>query len=165
MQLRRPTISDEKAILEMFKEFQDSSSKLHGCFNLDHLNYSEWLKQTKDYEMGLDIPETFVPNIEFILWDNQDRAIGFLNLRLMLNKKLLEKSGHIGYSIRPSQRNKGYGKQILALGLQEAYRKNIREVLVTCHESNVASRAIILANGGILEDVRKGMERYWITPK
>ena len=36
-------------------------------------------------------------------------------------------------------------------------------VLVICHVGNPASRAVILANGGVLEDVRKGIERYWIA--
>lgn len=33
---------------------------------------------------------------------------------------------------------------------------------MTCSQDNTASRAIILANGGVLEDIRDGMERYWI---
>ena len=48
------------------------------------------------------------------------------------------------------------------MGLQVAKEKNIKRTLVTCSVNNPASRAVILANGGLLEDVRNGVERYWI---
>ena len=85
-----------------------------------------------------------------------------MNLRLRLNKELLNFAGHIGYSIRPSERDKGYAKEALRQGLQVAKEKNIKRALVTCSTENPASRAVIVANGGVFEDVRNGVERYWI---
>ena len=90
------------------------------------------------------------------------QALGFLNLRLRLNDYLLENGGYIGYSIRPSERGKGYAKESLRQGLQVAKGKNIKRALVTCSTENPASRAVILANGGQLEDIRHETERYWI---
>ncbi len=43
-----------------------------------------------------------------------------------------------------------------------AKEKNIHRALVTCSIKNPASRAVILANGGQLEDIRHETERYWI---
>ena len=94
--------------------------------------------------------------------DDVGRALGFLNLRLRLNEGLLNYAGNIGYSIRPSERGKGYAKETLRQGLQVAKEKNIKKALVTCSVNNPASRAVILANGGLIEDVRNGVERYWI---
>ena len=62
-------------------------------------------------------------------------------------------------SIRKRQ---GYAKETLRRALQVAKEKNIKRTLVTCSVNNPASRAVILANGGLLEDVRNGVERYWI---
>ena len=101
--------------------------------------------------------------MQFVSFDKEnDRALGFLNLRLALTLALLQMGGHIGYSVRPSARGRGVAKAMLLRGLQEAAAKNIASVLVTCHVDNLASRAVILANGGRLEDVRDGVERYWI---
>ena len=51
---------------------------------------------------------------------------------------------------------------MLRQGLLEAKAKNINKILLTCRDDNPASRAVILANGGILEDIRDHIERYWI---
>ena len=113
-------------------------------------------------EMGINLPENRVPSIQFVLFDKSGHALGFLNLRLRLNEGLLNHAGHIGYSIRPSERGKGYAKEALRQGLEVAKEKNIKRALVTCSRENSASRAVILANGGVYEDVRNGTERYWI---
>ena len=111
---------------------------------------------------NLNIPENWVPAIQLVSFDEADYALGFLNLRFRLNDYLLEKGGHIGYSIRPSERGKGYAKESLRQGLQVAKDKNIHRALVTCSIKNPASRAVILANGGQLENIRHETERYWI---
>ena len=64
---------------------------------------------------------------------------------------LITYGGHVGYSIRPSQRQKGYGRQILSLSLQESERMGLKKVLVTCNSNNVASKRIIESNGGRFE--------------
>ena len=103
-----------------------------------------------------------MPYIQLVAFAADGQAVGFLNLRLRLNDYLLQEGGHIGYSIRPSARGKGLAKEQLRQGLQVAKSKNIKRVLVTCDSDNAASRGVILANGGALEDIRSGKERYWI---
>ena len=163
MELRRPRLADKATVLEMMAEFENSQSAHDGGFwDTENFVYEEWLETNMQKEMGINLPENRVPSIQFVLFDDAGRALGFLNLRLRLNEGLLNYAGHIGYSIRPSERGKGYAKETLRQGLQVAKEKNIKKALVTCSVNNPASRAVILANGGIFEDVRNGVERYWI---
>ena len=124
--------------------------------------YEEWLKSNQGQEMRTNLPEGWAPAIQLVAFARDGQVVGFFNLRLRLSDYLLEVGGHIGYSIRPSERGKGYAKESLRQGLQVAKGKNIKRALVTCSTENPASRAVILANGGVYEDVRNGTERYWI---
>ncbi|WP_105095524.1 GNAT family N-acetyltransferase [Streptococcus suis] len=162
MELRRPTLADKETILDMLAEFEAVGSAMDGGFISRDVNFEEWLEKLKLAELGIGVSEGFVPYVQYVSFDPTGRAIGFLNLRLRLNDFLLNKGGHIGYSIRPTERGKGYAKEQLRLGLQEAATKNISQVLVTCSADNQASRRTIVACGGVLEDVRDGVERYWI---
>ena len=163
MELRRPRLADKATVLEMMAEFENSQSAHDGGFwDTENFVYEEWLETNMQKEMGINLPENRVPSIQLVSFDDVGRALGFLNLRLRLNEDLLNYAGHIGYSIRPSERGKSYAKETLRQGLQVAKEKNIKKALVTCSVNNPASRAVILANGGLIEDVRDGVERYWI---
>ncbi|MCK6128898.1 GNAT family N-acetyltransferase [Streptococcus halitosis] len=163
MELRRPILADKEAVLEMMAEFEKSQSAHDGGFwDTENFVYEEWLKNNQDHEMGINLPEGWVPDIQLVAFSKDGQAVGSLNIRLCLNDFLLEEGGHIGYSIRPSERGKGYAKESLRQGLQVAKEKNIKKALVTCSTENPASRAVIVANGGLFEDVRNGVERYWI---
>ncbi|AQA08178.1 acetyltransferase family protein [Streptococcus oralis] len=156
-------MADKETVLEMMVEFEQAQSPHDGGFwETEAFSYEEWLETNMQKEMGINLPENRVPSIQFVSFDDVGRALGFLNLRLKLNEGLLNHAGHIGYSIRPSERGKGYAKEALRQGLQVAKEKNIKKALVTCSTENPASRAVIVANGGVFEDVRNGVERYWI---
>lgn len=163
MELRRPRLADKETVLEMMAEFEQAQSPHDGGFwDAENFVYEEWLESNQNHEMGINLPEGWVPGIQLVAFSRDGQAVGFLNLRLCLNDFLLEEGGHIGYSIRPSERGKGYAKESLRQGLQVAKGKNIKRALVTCSTENPASRAVIVANGGVFEDVRNGVERYWI---
>lgn len=162
MELRRPRLEDKEAVIDLMLEFERSNAAHDGGFwDKENFVYEDWIAGNQDAEMGLNIPNTWVPAIQFVAFD-KGQAVGFLNLRLRLNEHLRGHGGHIGYSVRPTMQGKGYATAMLKEGLLVAASKNIHRVLVTCAEDNSASRAVILKNGGILEDIRQGIERYWI---
>ena len=45
--------------------------------------------------------------------------------------------------------------------LKVAAGLDIERALITCHVSNVGSRRVIERNGGVLQDERNGVMRYW----
>src|ERR1700680_292668 len=133
-------------------------------------------KISKDFEAFLHMLEESkhvntssnrVPMSDFWLIDGDGYA-GRLSLRHELNEALLVWGGHIGYQIRPLKRRRGYGKEILRLGLIKARELGLRRVLVTCDEDNTGSRKIIEYNGGQLENIIEVRDspvrkmRYWI---
>ena len=97
------------------------------------------------------------------------RLVGMIDLRHRLNDFLAEYGGHIGYSVHPAYRRKGYATQMLALVLEKARKRGLNRVLVTCNEDNEASRRTILRNGGAfdgnrwLEEEKQTVSRYWIA--
>ncbi|MGN9163136.1 GNAT family N-acetyltransferase [Clostridium sp.] len=95
--------------------------------------------------------------------------VGMIQIRHFLNDYLLQYGGHIGYSVRKSERNKGYAKEELRQAL--IYCKDILQlsrILLTCDNDNLASQKTILSQGGkkenevLIKDENCVVERYWI---
>lgn len=61
-------------------------------------------------------------------------------------------ASHITYEVFPEERNKGYAKLMLSLGLEEARRIGLDEVMITVTDDNIPSRHVIEKNGGELVD-------------
>ena len=98
MELRRPILADKETVLEMMAEFEQTQSAHDGGFwNANNFVYEEWLKNNQDHEMGINLPEGWVPDIQLVAFSRDRQAVGFLNLRLRLSDFLLEEGGHIGF--------------------------------------------------------------------
>jgi predicted acetyltransferase len=95
-------------------------------------------------------------------WIDGPRYLGRIAIRHRLTPALREVSGHIGYDIRRSARRRGHATAMLAAALPVAAGLGIDPVLVTCDDTNLGSRRVIEANGGMLEDQRGVKLRYWV---
>jgi predicted acetyltransferase len=124
-------------------------------------DFREFLTKNYEYSKGMNLRPNFVPQtIYFLFVDGQ--PVGYGKLRHYLNEALKEHGGHIGYTIRPSERGKGYGNVILAEIVKKAQEMNIREVLLTCNEGNFRSRKVIEHNKGLLIELKNGRCKYVI---
>lgn len=170
LELRKPEPSDLQAAAGYRLEMLEEGSSMDGCSNLRRFeDINDWYAWIKAAEKKESCPENWVPDSQYICLRRSDgRLVGMLDIRHELNEQILRLFGGIGYSIRPSERGKGYGTAQLALAKQICRSMGMKRVLITCHKENLPSAAIIKANGGVLEseavDDRNGqvLERYWI---
>lgn len=149
-----PSKEYEKEAFEYIEEFLDYDSEINGTGGLDGFdNYDDWLlKIEKDLDFN-NIPEGRVAaNTYFLVRISDNKIIGMINIRHKLNEVLLKEGGHIGYSVRPTEREKGYGTVMLKLGLERCRELKLDKVLITCDKINIASAKIIQRNNGILEN-------------
>lgn len=133
-------------------------------------NIPQWLDFNKRLENAYTVPAGWVESEQFIYVRKSDhRIVGMILFRHYVNDFLGPYVGHIGYSVRPSERRKGYGTQMLADCLKVCKDFGLEHVLVTCSPDNEGSKKIILTNKGVYEGkVYYAMEdiylnRYWIT--
>ena len=96
-------------------------------------------------------------------WVEGRDYLGRLAIRHRLTDRLREVGGHIGYDVRPSARRAGHATAMLRAALPKARDLGIDPALITCDLDNLASRKVIEANGGVLEDERDGKLRFWIA--
>lgn len=166
-----PVKEYEKKAFEYVQEFLEYKSEIHGTGGLDKYdNYDEWLlKIERDTDIA-NIPENKVPaNTYFFVRESDDKIIGMINIRHRLNEFLFNEGGHIGYSIRPTERNKGYATSMLSLGLEKCRELNMDKVLIICDKINEASAKVALNNNGVLEKevysewCSQLIQRYWIS--
>ena len=123
-----------------------------------------------NYLNNLEIKETnsqYVPDSTFFALDiKRNIFVGAVNIRHYLNDKLLKDGGHIGDGIRPSERRKGFGTEMIRLALLECKKLGIDNALMVCDKDNIASKKTIINNGGKKEEQDfvddAEIERYWV---
>lgn len=171
LRLVKPSEQHEKDVLAYQDEFVRSGDSMDGTAGLGSANsFDEWLQAVRNGEKEETVQEGFVPASEYLAIREADkRLVGMVSIRHRLNDYLLRQGGHIGYSVRESERRKGYATEMLKQSLQLCKELGISKVLVICKKDNIGSARVIQANGGILEDEvisREGelTRRYWITP-
>ena len=152
LRLIKPTKENEEGAIRYIEEFQAYNSNINGAGGLHrYLNdYDGWLRKLDEDEVRIPSEER-VPSITRLLVREEDnRIIGMINIRLVLNDRLRNLGGSIGYSIRPTERRQGCNKLNLYLGLLLCNEYNIKEVQIDCDETNIGSKKTIEALGGIL---------------
>ena len=132
-------------------------------------DFPAFLARLEECSRGLEVPNGFVAHKTFWLTDANDQVLGVSNLRFSLTDSLRKDGGHIGFSVRPSARRRGFATIILKETLVKAREHGIKRALVTAHRGNTGSVRAILKNGGVQdsEELLPGhtdlMQRFWIT--
>lgn len=151
--LVRPTLELKEQVLDYKKE--------HFSYGEYVINGSELLDQTENYEEWLNIvtlntnadtvnPSWVVTDTFFAVRKADKKIIGIIDLRHTLNN-FLKNFGNCGYSVRPSERKKGYATEMLRQMLCIAKHSGMRELYLSVEKNNIPSIKTIIKNGGIYE--------------
>ncbi len=91
-----------------------------------------------------------LPGFHKWLWDGE--FCGTIGLRWQPGTSALPSHvlGHIGYSVVPWKRRRGYATRALGLILSDAHAEGLEYVEITTDLDNIASQRVIEANGGVL---------------
>ena len=149
-------------------EFILDNETIQGAANMTALSIPEWVQFAENTKYKESVIPGFVTAHTFFALDN-NKIVGIINARHELNDYLLNFGGHIGYSVRKSERRKGYGKKMLNYTSEFLFSLGLEKILITCDKNNIASKRTIESCGGILEnevvDESRTTLRYWIYKK
>lgn len=157
--------------IELFKKefFEAKEFMIDGSSGLqDAKEIPLWINTLEKQRKNSSLIDGHVPSTVYLVYNQSRELVGIADIRHCLNDALLHCGGHIGYSVRPSKRNQGYGSCILQEALDICRRiMKFQRVLLTCSSNNVPSIKIIIKNSGNYENSvvydGKKKNRYWIN--
>ena len=147
LRLMPPDISHEEEMKAYATAFAQNGEKtIHGSNGLNRIEkYQDWLdhikKNRKDRVNGRFTSETFL--VQRVV---DGKIIGIVDVRHTLNDDEIQ-YGHVGGSILPGERGKGYGTEMTRLGIQKAIEFGNDKVYMSCDSTNAASKKMIENNG------------------
>lgn len=148
----RPTEEHKDEALAFKQEFLDNGEHtINGSELLDQMDsYEEWLKSVTDNISEETVNPDWVVTDTFFALDEKDSIVGIIDFRHELNGFLID-FGNTGYSVRPSERRKGYATEMLHQLLDVARNSGLNSLQLSVERSNEPSVKTIVKNGGVYE--------------
>lgn len=121
LELRKMNLKDIKEQWEYVTALPKDENGLTNPY--EGITFEEYeaavLPELMMHENSVDMPEWFVPETYYYLWDDEV-LVGEYRIRHYLTEALKIGAGHIGYSIKKEYRGRGYGTKGLAMVLDIA---------------------------------------------
>lgn len=163
IEIKKLSLDNGEDIYQMLQSIPTNENGFVNSVNgKSYKEFKEWLLKAMNNSLQKGVLDGWkVPETTYWLYED-GKPVGYGKIRHFLTDKLLADGGNVGYAIIPSERNKGLGKVLLKLLLQESKVLNVKRVLLTIREENKASLAVALANGGVVEKTEAGKYYIWI---
>ena len=152
IKLVRPTPVNKDSAISFRNEFFDHGEKvINGSEMLDCVDsYEKWLSSSETNANPQTGNPDGVVRDTFFAVDESGKIVGIIDFRYEL-KGFLVDFGQTGYSVRPSERKKGYATQMLSLIMQVAKEAGLDHLQLSVERSNEPSVRTIIKNGGVYE--------------
>ncbi len=166
-----PSMTYADEIVAYRKDMLEAGSSFDGCLSLKRMpDPKEYVEYCTGWaNPGRRIKENGARGTVLLCIRKADnRMVGCMQVHHVLNEQMRNITGHVGYSVRPSERRKGYATRMLAKAKDYLSSFHFSEINVSCLPENEASRRTIHANGGeyietvYLESDNVDLERYLI---
>ncbi len=152
IQLVRPTETMKEQAIEFRKEFfEHGEFVINGSGLFDKTDdYTEWCRTVDANTKEETVNPNWVITDIFFAVDDQNRIVGIIDFRHTLND-FLKDLGHCGYSVRPSERRKGFATEMLRQLLEVVKKAGMNELYLSVEKKNEPSVKTITRNGGVYE--------------
>lgn len=172
--LKIPTAEYAEQIMAYRREFLENNSEMDGTNGLRKCESAEeWFVKVKQMSSPETCPKQHAVSTQYLaVRESDDKLVGMIDLRHHIDHPVLSMfGGHIGYSVLPSERRKGYAKEMLRQCLEKARERGLTWVMISCNIHNPGSERTILANGGVFQreifvpEENDTMKIFWIELK
>jgi len=182
LELQLPILQHKIAAENFKNEFlKMQETIIYGSALFDQMEFEQWLIHNTNNRQESTVNIGWVPSTTFFAVRKRDlKIVGMIDIRHNLeNEFLAQYGGHIGFSVRPSERKKGYATEILKMGIEYAKLLSIEKLMIACFSDNLPSIKTIIKCGGILSETKpytneqlnipnlegKQVNIYWINLK
>ena len=166
IELQLPALH-HKAEAEIFKNdfFEKQEHLIPGSAMLDQMEFEQWLIHNINNRHESTVNSDWVVATTFFAVRKCDhKIVGMIDIRHNLdNEFLAQYGGHIGFSVCPGERKKGYATKILKMGLDYAKSLGIEKVMIGCFFDNFPSNKTIERCGGSLSVIKSHRENNTIN--
>lgn len=134
------------------EHFDNGEMIINGSGLLDKTDsYEQWLQNVKNNADKKTVDKNWVlTDTYFAMDEDKKRIVGIIDLRYELND-FLKDIGNCGYSVRPSERRKGYAGEMLRQVVEKAKKYGLTEIHLSVEKDNIPSIKTILKNNGVYE--------------
>ena len=153
IELQLPRLQHKIAAENFKREFLEMQELvIYGSALFDQMDYEQWLTHNTNNRQESTVSIGWVTATTFFAIRKQDlKIVGMIDIRHNLgNEFLAQYGGHLGFSVRPSERKKGYATEILKMGIEYAKSLNIEKLMIACFSDNIPSIKTIEKCGGVL---------------
>ncbi len=151
--LAEPNLDDKEQVINYTNEFLQTNAVVNGGGGIEHFidDYENWVENINNKRKGKDI----FSSTYFTKTMDQDKIVGMFTYVYNETEEVF-----LSYGVRPSERKKGYGTEMLYLAKQKGEELGFEKITIMCDINNVPSSKVINKHQGTIEEIDKESGKF-----